>query len=410
MYYDFFNLNEHPFCLSTDPRFLYLSSGHSQAKAYMEYALRNNDKLFILSGEIGSGKTLIIQDLLSNLDNSVQLYKIHQTLLDNVEFLQMLLREFGIKSFHSGKVELIDQIYDFLVQQYKNKKRVVLIVDEAQNLKNEVLEEVRLLLDLDYQGQKLMSLFLVGQPELDHNIDQPEMEQLRQRARLRFHLDELDIDDTEKYIIHRLCVAGENHSVVIENDAYPIIQTYSGGRPRLINVLMDHALTYAFVEGIKTIGAETILKSVRELNWTPFGELVEEVQSTSDTTYDQLDVSKKIIVKKNGISKGEYPINKNRLNIGRHGDNDIVLSEPRISRVHAQIMINGDDIFIHDLNSKNGTYTGSKRIDVHPLVNGDIITIASYELIFTDLEDEMRDDTTDSVNILQYPFSANHKN
>ena len=404
MYYDFFNLNEHPFCLSTDPRFLYLSSGHSQAKAYMEYALRNNDKLFILSGEIGSGKSLIIQD------NSVQVYKIHQTLLDNIEFLQMLLREFGIKSFHSRKVELIDQIYDFLVQQCKNKKRVVLIVDEAQNLKNEVLEEVRLLLDLDYQGQKLMSLFLVGQPELDHKIDQPEMEQLRQRARLRFHLDELDIDDTEKYIIHRLCVAGENHSVVIDKEAYPFIQTYSGGRPRLINVLMDHALTYAFVEGLKTISAENILKSVSELNWAPFGEPVDDVHSTSDTTHDQLVVSKKIVVRKNGICKGEYPINKSRLNIGRHGDNDIVLGEPRISRIHAQIMVNGDEIIIQDLNSKNGTYTGSKKIDVYPMAKGDVITIASFELTFTELDDESRDDTTDSVNILQYPFSANLKN
>ncbi|MDH5573105.1 MAG: FHA domain-containing protein [Gammaproteobacteria bacterium] len=172
---------------------------------------------------------------------------------------------------------------------------------------------------------------------------------------------------------------------------------------------MDHALTYAFVEGNKIISADNILNSVCELNWVPFGEQVDEVQSTSDTTYDQIVVNKKIVVKKNDIWKGEYPINKSRLNIGRHGDNDIVLSEPRISRVHAQIMINGDDIIIQDLNSKNGTYTGSKRIDVHSLEKGDVITIASYELIFTDLDDDMRDDVTDSVNVLQYPFSAHQK-
>ena len=402
MYYDFFNLNEHPFRLTTDPRYLYLGSGHSQARAYLEYAIRNNDRLVILSGEIGSGKTLLIQDMINELDDSILAYKIHHTMLNNIEFLQMILREFGIKTFHNRKVEMIDQIQNFLIKQHQKGKHVILIIDEAQNLAPAVLEEVRLLLDFEYRGEKLMSLFLVGQPELNHIIDQPEMEQLRQRARLRYHIQALDLDDIEKYIIHRLSVAGEDHTVSISKDSYPLIEKYTGGRPRLINVLMDHALTCAFVDSQKEITPEYIQTSVDELNWLPYGEPIEDIQSAQETTLTDIGISKKIVVRKNGHWMADYPINKSRLNIGRHGDNDIVLGEPRISRQHAQIIVKGNEIFIQDMNSKNGTFTGSKRIDLHSMAAGDVITISKYELELVDSADETRDEITDSMNVVHF--------
>ena len=233
MYYDFFNLHEHPFRLTTDPKFLFLSSSHSRARAYMEYAVRNHDKLFILSGEIGSGKSLLIQDLLSSLDDSTLAFRIHQTLLNNVEFLQMLLREFGIKSFHDRKVELLDQIYTYLVEQYRKNKQVILIVDEAQNLVPEVMEEIRLLLEFEKDGNELLSLFLVGQPELNEIIDQPELEQLRQRARLRFHLEALGEEDIEDYINHRLTVAGGEHTISIDSDVFPLIYEFRSEERRV---------------------------------------------------------------------------------------------------------------------------------------------------------------------------------
>jgi len=419
MYYDFFNLNEHPFRLTADPKYLFMSSGHSRAKAYMEYAIRNDDKLFILSGEIGAGKSLVIQDLLVNLDENVLAFKIHQTLLSNIEFLQMMLCAFDIKAFHDRKVELLDQIYTYLVAQYRKGKQVLMIVDEAQNLSPEVIEEIRLLLEFEIDGKKLLSLFLIGQPELNEVIDKPEFEQLRQRARLRYHLEALDEDDIENYINHRLNIAGDEHSVSIDSDVFPLIYEYTGGRPRLINVLMDHALTSAFVANTKRLTDTIVQSSVYELNWQPFGNLGDDIPvllkdelNDDDVSLDDLALSanRKIIVHKNGRLIGEYPLNKSRINIGRHSDNDIVLKEARISRLHAQIVMNDSEIFIQDMNSKNGTFNGEKQIDLHALDLGDVITIASFELSFTRMHEvEQREDITESVNILQYPFQSKHK-
>ncbi|VAX11911.1 hypothetical protein MNBD_GAMMA24-2436 [hydrothermal vent metagenome] len=417
MYYDFFNLNEHPFRLTTDPRFLFLSSCHSRARAYMEYAVGNHDKLFILSGEIGSGKSLVIQDLLTSLDDSILAFRIHQTLLSNIEFLQMLLREFGIKSFHDRKVELLDQIYTFLVEQHRKSKQVILIVDEAQNLAPEVMEEIRLLLEFERDNENLLNLFLIGQPGLNEIIDRPELEQLRQRARLRYHLDALDENDLKNYIEHRLKVAGEKHTVAIDNDVYPLMYEYTGGRPRLINILMDHALTCAFVNNNKLISQGIILISIDELNWQPFSQPLDEIPvllenkdtQTVRSETPEIVASRKIIVHKNARFVGEYPLDKPCFNIGRHSDNDIVLKEPRISRLHAQIILNDSEIFIQDMNSKNGTFNGEKRIDLHALQLGDVITIASYELTFSRMHEEEREDITESINILQYPFQSKHK-
>jgi hypothetical protein len=279
------------------------------------------------------------------------------------------------------------------------------MIDEAQNLAPDVLEELRLLLEMEYQGERLISLFLVGQPELNHIIDQPEMEQLRQRARLRFHIQALDLDDIEKYIIHRLSVAGEDHTVSIRRDTYPLIEKYTGGRPRLINVLMDHALTCAFVDTQKEITPEYIQTSVDELNWMPYGEPVEDIQSAQENTLNDISITKKIVVRKNGNWIGDYPINKTRLNIGRHGDNDIVLGEPRISRQHAQIIVKDNEIFIQDMNSKNGTFTGSKRIDLHSMTVGDVVTISKFELELVDSADDKHEDITDTLNIVHFRHS-----
>ncbi len=417
MYYDFFNLNEHPFRLTTDPKFLFLSSNHSRARAYMEYAIRNHDKLFILSGEIGSGKSLVIQDLLTSLDENTLAFRIHQTLLTNIEFLQMLLREFGMKSFHDRKVELLDQIYTYLVEQHRKGKQIILIVDEAQNLAPDVMEEIRLLLEFEREGENLLSLFLIGQPGLNQIIDRPELEQLRQRARLRYHLDALDEDDVENYIRHRLKIAGEQHTVSFDSDVFPLIHEYTGGRPRLINILMDHALTCAFVNSNEQISRGSILISIDELNWQPFSRPLEDIpvllenKNTDTSSHEQPEItaSRKIIVHKNGRLIGEYPLHKPCFNIGRHSDNDIVLKEPRISRLHAQIILNDSEIFIQDMDSKNGTFYGEKRIDLHALQLGDVITIASYELSFRRMHEEEREDITESVNILQYPFQSKHK-
>jgi general secretion pathway protein A len=411
MYYEYFHLNEHPFRLNTDSRFLYMSKEHAQAKAYLEYALMNEDNLLVLTGEIGSGKSLIADSVIQNLEEDILAVKIHQTLLSAIEFLQMLLLEFGIKSFHERKVELLDQISEFLVQKHKEGRRVLLIVDEAQNLEPHVLEELRFLSDMEYNHHKLLDVFLIGQPEFRKTLELPEMEQLRQRVHLRFHLDALGEDEIKDYIMHRIKVAGEQSDVEIEDDAVSLIFLYSGGRPRLINVLCDHALTCAFVEEKNVISKEVIETSIEELNWTPYGQAAADPVATDPGAEQNLldcATDARIVVTKGSTLLVEHPVNKSRLTIGRHKNCDIILKDTRVSRQHAQLVMLGDEIYIHDLNSKNGTYAGIKRVDVYQLVDGDVIRIADFELKYFNPNEKSKHEVN-AGNILHYPVSITHK-
>jgi len=411
MYYEYFHLSEHPFRLNTDSRFLYMSKEHAQAKAYLEYALMNEDNLLVLTGEIGSGKSLIADSVIQNLEEDILAVKIHQTLLSAIEFLQMLLLEFGIKSFHERKVELLDQISEFLVQKHKEGRRVLLIVDEAQNLEPHVLEELRFLSDMEYNHHKLLDVFLIGQPEFRKTLELPEMEQLRQRVHLRFHLDALGEDEIKDYIMHRIKVAGEQSDVEIEDDAVSLIFLYSGGRPRLINVLCDHALTCAFVEEKNVISKEVIETSIEELNWTPYGQAAADPVATvpgAEQNVFNHATDARIVVTKGSTLLVEHPVNKSRLTIGRHKNCDIVLKDTRVSRQHAQLVMLGDEIYIHDLNSKNGTYAGIKRVDVCQLVDGDVIRIADFELKYFNTNEKSKQEVN-AGNILHYPVSITHK-
>lgn len=411
MYYDYFNLDEHPFRLNTDARFLYMSKAHAQARAYLEYALMNEDNLLVLTGEIGSGKSLIADSVIDELDDDILAVRIHQTLLSDVEFLQMLLLEFGIKSFHERKVELLAEIREFLVQQHQEGRRVLLVVDEAQNLELHVLEELRFLSDMEYDHHKLLDVFLIGQPEFRKTLELPEMEQLRQRIHLQYHLDALGEEEVKEYILHRIQVAGENNDLEIEDAAIPLIFRYTGGRPRLINVLCDHALTCAFVEEKKVLSREVVTMSIEELNWSPFGEVAPAPatpEPDADRDLFERVTDARVVVSKGSRLVGEFPIDKSRITIGRHKNCDIMLKDTRVSRQHAQLVMLGDEIYVHDLNSRNGTYVGVKRIDVHQLVDGDIIRIADFELKFLN-EPHKSSLTTEAGNILHYPVSANHK-
>src|SRR5690606_22991433 len=191
MYLEFFGLSEHPFRLTPDADFLYMSKAHARAKAYMDYTVLSRDGFVVVTGEIGSGKTTLINKLVAELPDDVVVAKIFQTQLNEIEFLQALLIEFGIEAYATGKTERLNQLNDLLIDCYRQDLRVLLIIDEAQNLGDKVLEEVRLLSGLETNKEKLMSIILTGQPELAKMIDSPHMEQLAQRVRLRFHLNTL---------------------------------------------------------------------------------------------------------------------------------------------------------------------------------------------------------------------------
>jgi len=270
MYLDFFGLREFPFQLTPDSDFLYLSESHARARSYMDYSIWNRDGFVVITGEVGTGKTTLIQNLLGELDEHVLVAKIFQTQLNETEFLQAILNEFGIKAFNAGKVELLDLLNNFLIDRFMESKQIVLIVDEAQNLSYRVLEEVRMLSGLETQKEKILHVILVGQPELRDKLESPELAQLLQRVRLRFHLEPLAKAEVAKYVGHRLHKAGISGEEVFEDGAYAAIYQYTGGVPRLINTLCDTAMTFAYAEERRKIGAAAMRAAAKELRWRPY--------------------------------------------------------------------------------------------------------------------------------------------
>lgn len=273
MYLNYFNLKEFPFRLTPDADFLYMSAAHSRAKAYMDYTIWNRDGFVVITGEVGSGKTTLLQKLISELDDSIKVAKIFQTQLDDVEFLQAVLVEFGLNPFNAKKVELIDMLNQCLLDHFGKMKQLVLIVDDAHNLSPKVLEEVRMLSGLETRKQKILHVILVGQPELNERLEGPGMEQLLQRVRLRFHLKPLSEDEMTAYIDHRLRIAGANQRLFTA-DAMPVIFKYTGGVPRLINTLGDTALTCAYADEQKEVNAATATAAIKELQWLPYARRV----------------------------------------------------------------------------------------------------------------------------------------
>ncbi|MGB5740499.1 MAG: AAA family ATPase, partial [Woeseia sp.] len=203
-YLQHFNLTEQPFRLTPDPEFVYWSKQHARAKAYMESTIWLADGFVVITGEIGSGKTTLLQAFLGELQDDVVYAVVSQTQLTPTQFLQAVLAEFGFEPFDKRKVELLDMLNMFLIEQYSQGKKVVLIVDEAQNLSKTVLEEIRLLSGIETHKEKVLRIILAGQPELRDKLAAPKLKQLLQRVRLKFHIGPLDRREMREYIEHRI--------------------------------------------------------------------------------------------------------------------------------------------------------------------------------------------------------------
>lgn len=273
MYLDFFGLTQQPFQLTPDSEFLYLSGSHMRAKAYMDYTVWKRDGFVVITGEIGAGKTTLIHKLLSEVEGDVKLVRIFQTQLNEIEFLQSMLVELGFDTANlkdKGKVELLSLLNDYLLQSYAEGKHVVLIVDEAQNLSPKVLEEIRMLSGLEPDKEKILNVILVGQPELNDTLSRPDMEQLVQRIRLRFHVGALSQDETWEYIAHRLKVAGSATGDLFDPVVLPTVYAYTGGIPRKINILCDTALICAFADSATRVTETVLHEAILELQWKPF--------------------------------------------------------------------------------------------------------------------------------------------
>src|ERR1700753_1198513 len=270
MYLDPFKLKELPFRLSPDPQFLYLSKQHARAKAYMESTIWFTDGFVVITGEIGAGKTTLIETFLRALQTDAVVAQINQTHTAPTAFLQTVLVQFGFSPFNMKKPEVLATMNNFLVEQHIAGRKVLLIVDEAQNLSPRVLEEVRMLSGIETTKEKALRIILAGQPELNDKLNSPELVQLAQRVRLRFHLAALTRSETAAYIDHRLEVAGSQGRKIFAEDTYPTIFRYTGGTPRLVNTLCDTSLMAAFGRDRDTVSADDVAAAIEELQWSEF--------------------------------------------------------------------------------------------------------------------------------------------
>ena len=384
MYLDHFQLSELPFRLSPDPAFLYLSQIHSRAKAYMESTIWFTDGFVVITGEIGSGKTTLIETFLKELEQEVVVAQLNQTQISPLEFLQTLLAQFGFSPFKMRKAELLATLNQFLIEQYANGRKVLLIIDEAQNLSNKVLEEVRLLSGVETTKEKVLRIILAGQPELNDKLDSADLVQLKQRVRLRFHLTALSEPDATEYIRHRLRVAGAGEREIFEPDTFPLLYRYTGGIPRLINTLCDTALLAAFAQDRATVGTDDVRSAIAELQWVEYAARTHtQLQATLDDTapQEQLPVGRLVLTLK-GATVTEVYLVPGRCVIGRTSDNDLQVESKYVSRHHAQVTTSTDGSWIEDLNSTNGIFVRGKRVRRHRLAEGDVVKIGLHELAF----------------------------
>ena len=389
MYLEHFQLTELPFRLSPDPAFLYLSKHHARAKAYMESTIWFTDGFVVITGEIGSGKTTLVETFLRELEKDVVVAQVAQTQVSPIEFLQAVLVQFGFSPFKMRKAELLATLNQFLVEQYAAGRKVLLIVDEAQNLTNRVLEEIRLLSGVETTKEKVLRIILAGQPELNDKLDSAEMIQLVQRVRLRFHLTALTPEDTQAYVLHRLEVAGSHGRRIFADDTYPLIFHYTGGVPRLINTLCDTALMGAYALEQTRIGVKELKAAIEELQWVEFASRTNRMRAAATAVpaprrVGPDEVLARIIVAHSGERVEERPLRLGRLVIGRTLDNDLQVDSKFISRHHCQIITTVEGSLLEDLNSTNGVYVKSKRIRKHYLNDGDVFALGKHEIMYLD--------------------------
>jgi type II secretory pathway predicted ATPase ExeA len=390
MYLEHFQLTELPFRLSPDPAFLYLSKHHARAKTYMESTIWFTDGFVVITGEIGSGKTTLLETFLRELEKDVVVAQVAQTQVSPIEFLQAVLVQFGFTPFKMRKAELIATLNQFLVEQYAQGRKVMLIVDEAQNLSNRVLEEIRLLSGVETTKEKVLRIILAGQPELSEKLDSPELVQLMQRVRLRFHLTALTPEDTQAYIRHRLEVAGAHGRQLFEPETLPVIFRYTGGVPRLINTLCDTALLVAFSSGAPVVTPAGLKAAIDELQWVEYASRTNRMRPGIAESHPAPrllsgnEVLARIIVAHGGEHVEERPLRIGRVVVGRTADNDVQIDSKFISRHHCQITTTADGSVLEDLNSTNGVYVKSKRVRRHHLNDGDVVVLGKHEIMYLD--------------------------
>jgi len=265
MYTDYFKLRENPFNVTPDPAYLFLSHRHSEALNHLRYGIEARKGFIQITGEIGTGKTTICRALLNSLNASTKTALILNPALSESQLLENILEEYNIPIIKRNRLSMIKALNKFLLEELAKGNNCILIIDEAQNLKPNHLEYLRLLSNLETEKEKLFQIIFVGQPELKNRLDTPQLRQLRQRITVRYHIQPLDKEEVPLYIKHRLKVAGNEEAVIFDSSAFEKIYNYSQGTPRLINSLCDKALLCAYAQATDNITAEIVKKALDEL-------------------------------------------------------------------------------------------------------------------------------------------------
>ncbi len=272
MYNNFYGFKENPFNLTPNSKFFFASHKHSEALDSLVYSINQRKGFVVITGEIGSGKTTVCRTLLSRLDRHTQVALITNTNLNSKDLLMMVLEDLGIEFSNGSKSKLLSQLNTYLIDQIKQDNNVVLIIDEAQNLKPAVLEEIRMLSNLETETEKLIQIILLGQPELKQKLALSQLEQLRQRVAVYFHLSPLTEGETKEYVQHRLKIAsGTDHQYMTE-EALQLIFKFSNGVPRLINQICDNAFLTGYVAEATVIDEQIMKEVIGESPMEQFGK------------------------------------------------------------------------------------------------------------------------------------------
>lgn len=272
MYKSFYGLNKYPFDISPDPAFFCETSRHNEVLASLYHGIQRRKGFVVVTGEVGTGKTLLARCLFSLLNrDQISFSYVFNPLLSPPEFLQYALGDLGLRSANKGKAELLAELNRFLISRYRQGSTAALVIDEAQLLSGELLEEIRLLTNLETGNQKLLQILLIGQPELERKIDSQELRQLKQRIALRCRLDPLSPPEAHQYISRRLSLAGagDQAKAIFPDATLSLIYDYSGGIPRLINTICENALISGFATKSLVVGPELIEEVARDLCLRP---------------------------------------------------------------------------------------------------------------------------------------------
>ncbi len=263
MYKSFYGLKEKPFSLLPDPAYLYLSKQHEMAMTLLEYSLENQAGFCVISGKAGTGKTTLLRRLLNQIGNDVSIGLISNTHHSFGELLRWILQAFSLENTGKTRAQLHQIFVDYLIGQYAKNRRTMLIIDEAQNMSSDALEELRMLSNINSEKDLLLQVILVGQSPLREILRRPELEQFAQRIAVDYHLESLSQEETRAYIRHRIIVAGGEHELFSE-DACDAVFEHCGGIPRLINLLCDYALVYAYASQAAVVTGDLVEQVVSE--------------------------------------------------------------------------------------------------------------------------------------------------